>query len=118
MFCFVAPIAGFEEDEEIDETSMRHLATDDEIAAVEADDDNDMENDEDLDDDGGVSDEELTKSVFEDLANGKKVVTVKDLMGWDIVLDLMGEVRSAKLDGVPLLYVMQDVLPADRIIST
>jgi hypothetical protein len=41
-----------------------------------------------------VDDEELTRSVFEGLANGKKVVTAKDLMNWDIVLELMGEVRG------------------------
>lgn len=38
-------------------------------------------------------DEELLKSVFQSLSNGKGFVTVKDLLNWDMVLDLLGEVR-------------------------
>ena len=36
-------------------------------------------------------DEALLLSVWENLANGKKKVSLKDLLGWDLVLELMGE---------------------------
>jgi hypothetical protein len=35
---------------------------------------------------------ELLKNVFQNLAGQKTYVTPKDLLEWDIVLDLMGEV--------------------------
>jgi hypothetical protein len=39
-------------------------------------------------------DEELLSNVFKSLAGDKTYVAAKDLMNWDIVLELMGEVNS------------------------
>ena len=53
----------------------------------EDDDEDDEEDDED-------DDEELLSNVFKSLAGDKTYVAAKDLMNWDIVLELMGEVNS------------------------
>ena len=40
-------------------------------------------------------DEELLSNVFKSLAGDKTYVAAKDLMNWDIVLELMGEVKTS-----------------------
>lgn len=50
--------------------------------------------DEKAEDEEELDDEELLKNVFQSLAGDKSFVTAKDLMNWDIVLELMGEVRT------------------------
>jgi len=57
------------------------------------------------DDTDGDDDAELLSSVFTSLANGKDYVSVKDLMNWDFILDLMGE---ALLTEEILLQKMKD----------
>lgn len=54
-----------------------------------ADEDGDQENDDD--DDDIEEDRKLVEGVFGGIAGGKKTASIKDLMGWDLVLDLMGE---------------------------
>lgn len=41
-------------------------------------------------------DEELLSNVFKSLAGDKTYVAPKDLLNWDIVLELMGEVSSSR----------------------
>lgn len=40
----------------------------------------------------GLSSEELTKKVFESLANGKEHITSKDLRNWDLIHIMLAEV--------------------------
>ena len=54
----------------------------------------DEDDDEDEDEDEDEDDEELLSNVFKSLAGDKTYVAAKDLMNWDIVLELMGEVNT------------------------
>lgn len=44
-------------------------------------------------DDDEVDDQDLLNSVFDTLSNGKKVASLKDLLNWDFILELMSEVE-------------------------
>ena len=71
--------AGEEDEEDGEATSLR-------TAVAEGD------NEDDDDDEEEEEDEEaLLRKVFESLAHGKPRATVKDLLSWDFVLELMGE---------------------------
>ena len=61
-------------------------------SSEEEDEDDDDEDDDDDDED---DDEELLSNVFKSLAGDKTYVAAKDLMNWDIVLELMGEVNTS-----------------------
>ena len=79
-------------------------------SSSEEDDEEEDEEDDDENEDED-DDEELLSNVFKSLAGDKTYVAAKDLMNWDIVLELMGEVNTSILyntdtDAVITVFVL------------